>query len=179
MSIAHISLPAAAPEATARLFAELIDGVAMPFPVVPGAWVAIARDGSGTGIEVLPQASAHHPGRGEADPARRANGPEVMPWEVQIRQDGAPQEASGFHVALSTHLSAEAVFELGRARGWRTVGCDRGGVFDLIELWVDNRFLVEVLPVQGYQRYLSFYNPEVAARMFSAPPPAARPAIAG
>lgn len=172
MSIAHVSIPAREPEATARLFATLIDGVAMPFPVVPGAWVAIARDGSGSGIEVLPEASAHHPGSGDTDPSRRANGPEVMPWEVQIRQDGAMQDASGFHVALSSRLPVEEIFALGRAKGWRTVGCDRGGVFDLIELWVDNRFLVEVLPRHGYERYLDFYNPEVAGRMFAGPPPA-------
>ena len=52
-------------------------------------------------------------------------------------------------------------------------GCDRGGVFDLVELWVDNRTLVEVLPPEGTARYLAFYNPAVAAQMFMGPPPGA------
>jgi len=164
--IAHFSLPARDPQATAGIFATLIDGVAMPFPVVPGAWVAIARDGSGTGVEVLPEASAHNQGVGDDDPERRANGPEVMPWEVQIRQDGRPQDATGFHVAITSRLSAQEVIAIGRNEGWRTVSCDRGGVFDLVELWVDNRFLVEVLPPRGTERYLAFYNPDVAGRMF-------------
>ncbi|MBE1526840.1 hypothetical protein GGC65_001296 [Sphingopyxis sp. OAS728] len=166
--IAHFSLPARDPQRTARVFAEIIDGVAMPFPVVPGAWVAIARDGTGLGVEVLPQSSAHNMGEGDTDPARRANGPEVMPWEVQIRQDGAAQAASGFHVALTSNMSGEAIIELGRKHGWRAVACDRGGVFDLVELWIDNRFLVEVLPPEGTARYRSFYRPEVAGQMFGA-----------
>lgn len=52
--IAHFSLPARDTRATAELFGKIIDGEVMPFPVVPGSWVAIARDGSGVGVEVLP-----------------------------------------------------------------------------------------------------------------------------
>lgn len=168
--IAHFSLPARDPKAVAAVFADLIDGVAMPFPVVPGAWVAIARDGSGTGVEVLPEASAHNPGEGDADPARKANGPEVMPWEVQIRQDGAAQQTSGFHVALTSPKSVEEIVAIGQAQGWRTVVCERGGVFDLVEIWIDNRFMLEVLPPVGTERYLAFYTPEVAGQMFGMAP---------
>lgn len=170
--IAHFSLPARNPQSVAAVFADLIDGVAMPFPVVPGAWVAIAKDGSGTGIEVLPEASAHNQGDGDADPSRKANGPEVMPWEVQIRQDGSAQDTSGFHVALTSPLSSEEIITIARAEGWRAVPCDRGGVFDLVEVWVENRFLVEVLPPAGKDRYMAFYNPEVAGQMFNMAPPA-------
>lgn len=169
--IAHISIPAREPQAAAEVFARIIDGVAMPFPVVPGAWVAIARDGSGTGVEVVPETSAHHLGEGDADPARSANGPEVMPWETQIRQDGGSQAASGFHVAITSPLSVDEIIAIGREKGWRAVHCDRGGVFDLVELWIDNRALVEVLPPEGTARYLAFYQPEVAAKMFAGPPP--------
>lgn len=168
--ICHFSLPARDPKAVAEVFAVLIDGMAMPFPVVPDAWVAIARDGSGVGVEVLPEASAHNPGAGDADPARKANGPEVMPWEVQIRQDGQAQAASGFHVAITSALTSEEIIAVGERQGWRAVPCDRGGVFDLVELWIENRFLIEVLPPRGADRYLAFYTPEVAGRMFGGTP---------
>ena len=168
--IAHFSLPARDPQRVAHVFARLIDGEAMPFPVVPGAWVAIARDGSGCGVEVLPDASAHTPGAGDPDLSRVAQGPEVMPWEVQIRQQGSLQEHSGFHVALSSPLSTEEILAIGRAEGWRSVHCERGGVFDLVEVWVENHFMLEVLPPQGLQRYLQFYTPDVAGRMFATPP---------
>lgn len=170
--IAHFSIPARDTRRTAELFGRIIDGTVMPFPVVPGAWVAIANDGSGVGVEVVPAATAHHAGSGDRDPGRSANGPEVMPWETQIRQDGDEVSPSALHVAMTTALSAEEIVALGRAEGWRAVHCDRGGVFDLVELWVDNRVLVEVLPPEGTARYLAFYNPSVAGRMFAGPPPA-------
>lgn len=168
--IAHFSIPARDPQKTAELFGKIVDGTVMPFPVVPGAWVAIANDGSGLGVEVVPAATAHHAGEGPAGVA--AGGPVVMPWETQIRQDGDEGSASGFHVAITTRLSAEEVIALGEAQGWRAVHCDRGGVFDLVELWIDNRSLVEVLPPAGTERYLAFYRPEVAGQMFAGPPPA-------
>ena len=166
--IAHFSLPAREPRQVAEVFAALLDGVTMPFPVVPGAWVAIARDGSGCGVEVLPEASAFNAGTGEADANDPAQGPMVKPWEVQIRQDGYAQATSGFHVAITTSKTAEEIVELVRPLGWRAVPCDRGGVFNLVELWVENRYLIEVLPPTGVERYLAFYNPEVAGQMFGA-----------
>lgn len=162
--IAHFSIPARDPQTTAEVFGKIIGGTVMPFPVVPGAWVAIANDNSGLGVEVVPAATAHHKGEGEAGVA--VGGPVVMPWETQIRQDGAEDSASGFHVAITTKLSAEEVVALGEAQGWRAVHCDRGGVFDLVELWIDNRSLVEILPPGGTERYLAFYRPDVAGQMF-------------
>jgi len=167
--IAHFSIPARDPRRTAEVFGRLIDGVVMPFPVVEGAWIAIARDGSGVGVEVVPAATAHHMGAGEAGVA--TPGPFVMPWETQIRPDGDPESSSGFHVAITSTLSAEEIILLARAENWRAVHCDRGGVFDLVEVWVDNRSLVEVLPPGGTRRYLDFYTPEVAGQMFAGPPP--------
>ena len=169
--IAHFSIPVRDPEGVARVFGRIIDGTVMPFPVVPGAWVAIANDGSGLGVEAVPETSAHHPGKGVSD-GRVAAGPVVMPWETQILQDGDPQDASGYHVAVTTKLSVDEILALGRERGWRAVHCDRGGVFDLVELWIENRALVEVLPPEGTARYHAFYTPEVAGRMFAGPPPA-------
>lgn len=166
--IAHFSIPARDPRATAEVFGRIIDGAVMPFPVVDGAWVAIAHDGSGVGVEVVPAATAHHMGYGEAGAA--AQGPQVMPWETQIRQDGDTETPNGVHVAMTSLLSADDIIALGHAQGWRAVHCDRGGVFDLVELWVDNRTLVEVLPPGGTARYLAFYNPTVAAGMFAGAP---------
>jgi hypothetical protein len=167
--IAHVSIPARDPRAVAQVFGAIIDGLVMPFPVVEGAWVAIARDGSGLGVEVVPEACAHHLGHGDPD-GRVAQGPMVMPWEVQIRPDGDPQDASGFHVAITSKLSVDEILAIGREQGWRAVHCDRGGVFDLVELWIDNRSLVEVLPPGGTARYLAFYTPQVAGAMFAGPP---------
>ncbi len=166
--IAHFAMPTANPRIAAEAFARIIDGIATPFPPVPGGWVAIARDGSGVGVECLPETSAHHPGQGDVDPDFVSRRPGDGPWESQIRQDGPVPGAVGFHVALTTALSVEAIMEIGREQGWRAVHAERGGLFDLVELWVDNRLMIEVLAPEGTRRYLDIYKPEVVGRIFSA-----------
>ncbi|MFZ5638660.1 MAG: hypothetical protein ACOY82_18955 [Pseudomonadota bacterium] len=171
--IAHVSVPSRTPQATALLFAALIDGEAFPFPVVPDAWIAIARDGSGTAVEVYPGTMAHHPGRGEVDPMAQPQGPQAMPWEDQIHPDGDQLRPSAFHIALSTRLDASQVLALARDAGLRAVPCERGGVFGLIELWLDNTHLIEVLTEPETARYRAFMNPAAASAMFGpgiAPP---------
>ncbi len=56
-------------------FAALIGGVAFEFPVVPGAWIAVAEDRTGLAIEVYPETMAHHPGTGEVDHDAKPEGP--------------------------------------------------------------------------------------------------------
>lgn len=164
--IAHVSVPAKDSRATALLLAQLIDGEAFHFPVVAGSWIAIARDNSGLAIEVYPDTMAHHPGIGTVDPMHKAGGPQTMPWEDQIYPDGQQLRPSAFHLALTTHLSEEQVLSLARKSDLRVVGCDRGGLFRVIELWLDNTILVEVLTTKEVQRYQAFMNPQACAEMF-------------
>ncbi|HRD45940.1 MAG TPA: hypothetical protein PLF78_05605 [Caulobacter sp.] len=148
--IAHFSMPAARPRETAEFFARIIDGVAMPFPVVEGAWIAIARDGSGTAVEVVPETTAiERDGR----------------YQPGLRD--APAETSAIHFALTTALSMAEVIEMGVTRGWQTEHCNRGP-FDLVEIWVDNRQMIEVLPPESAARYLAFARPEAALEAFAA-----------
>ena len=164
--IAHISIPASAPRRTAVFLARLLDGTAFPFPVVEGAWIAVANDGSGTAIEVYPADMAHHPGTGTPDPDHVPTSPAALPWEDQIHPDGNQLRPSAFHFALATRLDDETVVELARAEGLRTVACDRAGVFRLTEVWLDDCLLVEVLNPQETARYTAFMQPAGCAAMF-------------
>lgn len=166
--IAHFAIPARDPQRTAKVFGKIIDGEVLPFPVVPGSFVAMARDGSGLGVEVMPMGANHHMGEGEPVSGRPADGPMVQPWEVQIRNDGEYGATTGFHVALTSPLSADELVDLAKAEGWRAVHCERGGVFEVVEIWVDNRQLIEVMPPAGAESYRAFYRPDVAATMFGA-----------
>lgn len=170
--IAHVSLPARDPRATALLLATLIDGEVFDFPVVPGASIAVARDGSGLAIEVYPDGPAHHPGIGEPDPAAIVDGPMAQPWEDQVHGEATQLQPSAFHMALVSKLGDEGVMELARRHGLRAVSCDRAGVFRLVELWLDNAILVEVLNPAEAERYREFMNPEGCAPMFG---PGVRP----
>lgn len=167
--IAHVSVPSRDPRRTALLLAALMDGEVFPFPVVPGAWIAVARDGSGQAVEVYPPTLAHHPGRGEADPAAVPQGPQTLPWEDQIHADADQLRATAFHFAVTTPLPYERVLALAKAAGWRAVQCNRGGVFGLVEVWLEGQFLVEVLGPDDALRYRRFMNPAACAAMFGPP----------
>lgn len=164
--IAHVSIPARDPKRTALLMAALIDGQAFAFPVVPGAWIAIANNGSGTAVEVYPETMAHHPGVGDVDPHAVPAGPQAMPWEDQIYADGPQLRPSAFHFALSTALDTDEVLALAHGVGLRALACERGGVFAVIEVWLDNTHLLEVLTSAETERYRAFMNPAAAAAMF-------------
>lgn len=164
--IAHVSIPAKNPIQVAKLLGKVMGGKVFNFPVVAGAYIVIANDESGTAIEVYPSGTLHHPGRGKA-PAQP--GPASMitqEWEDQIFHEDVPSSFSSYHMALVTSLSEEEVLRLGEEEGIRAVPCDRAGVFKLVELWIDNIFLIEVLIQKEATRYRGFMNPKVAAEMF-------------
>jgi hypothetical protein len=173
--IAHVSIPARDPRRTALVLARLIDGEAFDFPVVPGASIAVARDGSGLAIEVYPDGMAHHPGSGEVDPDAAPQGPQPMPWEDQIFPDGAQVRPNAFHFALASPLDDAGILRVARDAGLRAVQCERGGVFGLVEVWIDDAILVEVLSPSETRRYRAFMNPAGCAAMFG---PGERPAAA-
>lgn len=174
--IAHVSVPSTNPRNTALVLAALIDGDAFEFPVVPGAFIAVARDGSGTAVEVYPDKMAHHPGVGEVDPREKPKGPQTMPWEDQIFSDGAQVRPSAFHFAMKSPLTDAEILNVAKGAGLRAVKCDRGGVFGLVEVWLDNAILVEVLNRAELERYRAFMNPAGCAAMFG---PSLRPSAIG
>ena len=125
--IFHISIPAADPAAAAATLAAIVGGVALPFHPVPGARIIFYGDADGTAIEVYPDDTVLEPGQ-QMLAATRADAPHRV----------------GFHAAIATPLPTDRVFELAEQAGWPVRLCSRGP-FELIELWVDNRVLVEVL----------------------------------
>lgn len=157
--IAHFSIPARHPEVAARVLAEIMDAVVLPFPPVAGGWMVVCRDGSGTGLEVVPETTAILRGEEEGEAS-------VFGFSsARVRHDGA------IHIALTTQLSVEDIIALGEEQGWRAVHCDRGP-FDLVELWVDNRIMVEILHPEGTARYLAASTPEALAARAAATQPA-------
>lgn len=161
-----MSIPSDDPRRTAHFFAALIDGDVFDFPPVVGAAIAVARDGSGVAVEVYPVGMAHHPGEGEPMPIEVPADPAAMPWEDQIFPEPMDRSPSSFHLAIETRRTRDEVIALARTRGWRTVVCDRAGVFGVIEVWIDDRVLVEALTREESERYRRFMNPRGCAEMF-------------
>jgi hypothetical protein len=149
--IHHISIAARDPARVAAALAELIGGFVIAFPPKPGAFLAVGRDGHGTGVEVYPADTVLELGdaRGAAFGRR------------------APAEPYGpVHMALSIDGDEAQVRALAARQGWTCRLCSRGGDFEVLELWLEDAFLVEVLTPPLAARYLAF-----AARMAGAGDP--------
>jgi hypothetical protein len=137
--LVHASFPAHDPERAARVVAELWRGRSFRFPVFPSSHVAVKGDERGTIVEFYPAGQALVPG------------PDGVVWS---RREAGPSET---HLAIGTELDEAAVHAIGRREGWRTQTFSRGP-FRVIELWVDDRFLIEVLTPEMQAEYLAFAN---------------------
>jgi len=58
-----------------------------------------------------------------------------------------------FHAAVATPLSIQEVEDIGRRYGCQTRVCQRGPWFRVIEFWVDNALMLEMLTPEMQQEY--------------------------
>ena len=144
--IHHVSIPARNPEHVAKVLGELLGGYVGPFiGPIPGAWVAYADDGHGTGFEVYPERTTLVPG----------NGNEM--GDVQLRD---VPSAFAFHALVSVKVDRATIERIGAREGWRTQHFWRGPsselrLFELYEFWIENRFMLELATedmLDGYRR---------------------------
>ncbi|QFY41201.1 hypothetical protein F6R98_00065 [Candidatus Methylospira mobilis] len=149
--IHHFSIPARDPAAVAAVLAEMIGGRAFRFPgPLPGAAMAVSGDPHGTMIEVYPDSVAM--ARGEGD--------EPVSY-IPVPTD---DRCMPFHALLSVPLDCAAIEAVGNRAGWRTRLFGRAApglppVFHVIEVWVENRILLEVVPadlIGVYETYMQF-----------------------
>jgi hypothetical protein len=166
--IAHTSIGVRDPKTVASVLAEIWKGRAAPFPVVKGAWIVLGGDANGTALEIVPIETRHAPGKGSAGQATASMEP--APWEVQIGPGPEPPEHVAAHVAIASPLDEAAILTLARQQGWRALRCSRALLFDLIEVWLENRYLVEVMTPEMFRQYRTLFSPENCERIF---PPAA------
>lgn len=116
--------------------------------------MALALDEHGTLIEVLPETTVFMPGD--------------LGEEAQFVDIARAQGHSPTHAAISVALSPEEICAIARREGWR---CERfsrgGGLFEVIELWLENRQMIELLPPALAQTYLNFWSPENLRRFLA------------
>jgi hypothetical protein len=148
--IHHVSIPAQEPARVSAVLAELMGGKSYPFPGgFRNSFMAVSGDAHGTAIEVYPTGLLLVP---EGDN------------QVTTDDTGAGPSYSSFHLLLSVDLDQAAVERIGAREGWLTRLCGRaapGGpmLFQVIELWLENRLMVEVAPksmIGDYERLIQF-----------------------
>jgi hypothetical protein len=145
MKLIHASIPADDPKRVAEVLAEMMGGEALPFPPVENGWMAWSGDGS-VDLEVVPRGHLLH--RGEEEGA----------W-LRISE---PQRLSEVHLAISVDKPAAEIIAIAAKAGWPARICSRGnGFFELVEVWVEGVFMLEMLdPTQTahYERVVTVEN---------------------
>jgi hypothetical protein len=150
--IHHLSIAARDPEHAAGVLAELMGGTAVAFPPNPGSFFALQLDEHGSGVEVYPAGTELQPGG--------ATGGHF------VRKDARVYGST--HFALSVGSNAATVQAIAKRAGWQCFDCDRGP-FHVIEVWVENETMVEILPPEYAREYLAFTRPDnVKAAMAAA-----------
>lgn len=143
-AIAHASIPADDPKRAAEVLAEIMNGEAMPFPPAgKDGWVAWSGDGE-IELEISRRGLAVTHGEAQAE------------W----RPDGIPRRLSEVHLAICVNRPAAEVLAIAQRAGWPARACDRGGIFQLTEVWVEGAFLLEILDPAQTAHYRKVITPD-------------------
>jgi len=137
----HMSIAADDPKHVAGVIAELWQGHARRFPPVSdNGWIALAGDARGTAIEVYPQGTVLRESDGDVDAHGEGTGSDRF---------------TPTHGAIATELEQERVLAIAEREGWPAKYRKRGGMFGVIELWIEGRQMMEVLTPEMQAEYLS------------------------
>jgi hypothetical protein len=164
--INHISIAVQEPKKVANVLAEIWDGAVYPFPPAPGSFFVVANDRKGTAVEITPAGTVIVPGEGLPD----ENDLEAATEEFEgrfVKSDLVPRYVAT-HLNINTRKSIEEIRAIGKREGWRVMVANRGeGLFQLIELWVENTFMLEVMTPAQTERYIEITSPEFMERAFA------------
>lgn len=170
--INHISIGANNPEHVANVLAELWGGYAMPFPPSPGGYVVFADDGRGTMVEIIPSDVQLVPGIGLPDEDGFSRETVTDDFEATFVAGNERSLFGSVHLNINSPLDEESIKAIAKREGWRCFTANRGrGLFQLIELWIEDRFMLEVNTPEMTEVYVNTVTPENWANFLNAPLP--------
>ena len=147
--IHHVSIPARQPRHVAEVLAELLGGGCRPFAPLDGAFVATSGDAHGTMIEVYPERTTL----------------DIPPDDDQVVFGESKATPAGwpFHFLVSVPHEPDAIARIAAREGWRARLFGRGvpgqkPLFHVIEFWVENRLMLEVVSPTMAEEYLAFMH---------------------
>lgn len=138
----HVSFSVRQPALAASRASELLGAVPIKAPSPPfpdGSWFVVQGDDAGSLIELTPWESVHDP---------QARG---------IASDPQMRPCSASHLLASTPLSTEKVLELAQRSELRAATVD-AGLFRFVKVWIEDSFLLEVLPPEHAQAYADCFG---------------------
>lgn len=135
----HLSIDARNPRRVAEVLVEIFGaGAVTPFPpVAEGSWLAMAGDERNTMIEIYPRGCRLVEAEGDAD-------------ATSVMEAGG---LTATHFAIATPLDEAGVFAIARREGWPAKYRKRGGMFGVVEMWIEGDRMVEVLTAEMQDEY--------------------------
>jgi hypothetical protein len=143
--IHHLSIPAQDPLHVAKTLVNLFNGKLSRFGPYENSYIAWAADEHGTAIEVFPAGTELFPDAGQGQANFKHN-----------------PVSSGFvttHAAVSVNRSKDEIIALASLEGWRAVELSRGS-FSVIEFWIENRVMLELMTPEMTEAYLDATRPD-------------------
>ncbi len=138
--IHHVSIEADDPMKVATVIAKLMGGRARKGFPFKHSCAAFSGDEYGTMIECWQR------GKVVAIPKSGAG-------QFEIKDSDALQKYQSFHTALSVKLEDDEVMAIAKEAGWETA-VRSNGAFSVVEVWIENRLLLEVLSPTQAENYL-------------------------
>jgi len=89
---------------------------------------------------------------------------------MSFQVNGYPSRHSEAHLNISTPLSADEALAIAKREGWTARVCDRGGVFSVIEFWLENQFMLELMTEAEWKRYRGVMTPANVRAMMARGP---------
>ena len=168
--INHISIGANNPEKVANVLAELWNGYVYPFPPSPGSFIVFADDHRGTVLEVTPVNTVIVPGNGLPNEENFDINTPTGDHEAKFVSSDFSPKFIATHLNINTNLSEAEIKAIARRAGWRCFTANReNGLFQLIELWIEDRFLLEVNTPEMTAMYVAMAKPENWANLLQLP----------
>ncbi len=103
-------------------------------------WIVLAGDERRTALEVYPIDTVLREAAGDADAYGEATG--VEPFTAT-------------HAAIGTSLTQAQVLEIAAREGWPAKYRKRGGMFGVVEMWIEGRQMIEVLTPEMQAEYVA------------------------
>ncbi|MEL6362322.1 MAG: hypothetical protein AAFR21_14690 [Pseudomonadota bacterium] len=149
MSLLHVSISAREPERVAAFMAKVLGGRHLAFPPFPDSWIAFSELDDGSAIEVYPTTHTLYDGG----------------TTVACKVGREDHRNTFAHVAVQSPLHRQEIIESAEAESWLARVCNRGP-FDCVEVWLEQRLLVEVLDPEMQREYRSNMTMDNWCEMF-------------
>lgn len=136
----RISISVDNPELVAQVLCQLVNGSILPNSNSELDFTVLLNDEYGSAIDLISR-------------SERAMGT----TNCKSSYSSNISEFSPTHLAISIPVSKNKIEEITKKEGWHMAVGNRGR-FELIELWIENKFLLELILVKNLSKYVNSMN---------------------